>query len=127
MAINDATIESAEITYCLERIGNFRDDYGYGRKPVRQLPWAFVRFGGAGEDRKYVMPIPPNVAMMGSGINDALVGLTVSVTSQPLHFTYGRAFIEYMPNQPFPFENSTGPRSNGDPAGDVAVHFFGGV
>lgn len=127
MAVNEGTMDSAEITFCLETIGNFRDDTGHGRQPVRQLPWAFIRFGDAGEERKYVMPIPFNNMIMGCGINDALAGITFTTPSSALYFTYGRAFIEYMPNKPFPLENGAGPRANGDPAGPVSIHFFGSV
>jgi hypothetical protein len=87
-----------------------------------------VRFNDNGEGRDYVMPLPPHALIMGSGVNDGLLDVNSPVEGgTPAHYKFGRAFIEYMPNRPFPLDNQQKAPSNGDAGGTVAIHFFGGV
>ena len=129
MPRDEVAMDTAQITFCIERIIS---GSGYldleGRANVQQLPWCFVRFNAPGEERRYVMPLPPQSLIMGSGVRDALADLYGPVNGgTPMHYKYGRGFIEWMPNKPFPLVNMTGPRSSGDAAGAVAIHFFGGI
>src|SRR3990170_1485922 len=129
MAITEQGIAQAEITFCMEKIKN---NNGYrdleDRDSVRQLPWCFVRFNDPGEERKYVMPLPPGAMILGSGIHgQGMLDVQMPVEGGvPIHYEYGRAFLEWMPFLPFPLDNGAGARSSGDAAGTVAVHFFGG-
>jgi len=120
---DELAMDRADITFCIERSIDKE-----GRAFVHQLPWCFVRFNAPGQERKYLMPLPPQCLIMGSVVRDGLADLYGPVDGgTPIHYKYGRGFIEWMPNKPFPLENMTGPRSNGDPAGAVAIHFFGGI
>lgn len=124
MAIGANGVAQAELTLCAER-DNFGDrrDGNFQLKETRLLPWAFVRFGGDGEDR-YVMP------MNGFKITettDAQVAQTEDVIGNRV---WQRIYLEYMPFRAFPLESQrplvNGPGDEGV-LGQVAVHFFGGV
>ena len=113
MAINTESIEKASITFCFEQQSRLHDPSGEGKTPVRQLPWCFVRFNDPGEGRDYVMPLPPGAISVGNGIyTDELKDITISEIAS-MTFPYGRGFIEYMTNSPFPFGEQE------------QVHFFG--
>jgi len=121
-------LDEAEWTFCIERQNGYRDDYGHGRTPVRVLPWVFVRLNSDGASRDYVMPLPAQANVMGSGVHSALKDIKFGTeVDRALYYRYGRAFIEYMPNKPFPLESAEAARSNGDPGGEIAIHFFGGI
>jgi hypothetical protein len=118
MAYTDRGIDQAEYTFCYEK----RERPGSLPELVR-LPWALVRFGDPGEDRKYVTPLP-NVAFAGS------TGQSAASNSEIGWIPY-RQFYEMMPNLPFPLESSR-PAVSGDPEADNApgvwaVHFFGPI
>lgn len=98
MALTTEGIDKAEIAVCVELDGRFE----------RLLPWAFVTFADAGEERRWVMP-----------------------ASQGLHVIGGQPYRqtrEAMRNRAFPHELDFGPKpSSGDLSkeGPRAVHFFG--
>lgn len=122
MSDNLTKFDMAEITFCLERAQEFKDVYGHGRTSVHALPWTFVRLNAEGQSRDYVMPLPPNVNILSGGIHSATNDLTFSTeVERNLFHRYGRAFIEYMPNKPFPFDSGRGQ------GGEHGVHFFGGI
>ena len=118
MAYTSRGIEEMEFTFCYQRLER------RGENPeLRRLPWAFVRFADAGEDRKYVMPLPP-------------LGLTAVGGGSPLLDPGAltpprRSFYEFMEHAPFPLENGTPARVNSNEddrfPGPQAVHFFGWV
>ena len=105
MAITTEGMEKAEWTFCYEKSG----------AQVRMLPWAFLRFGDDGEDRQYVVPIPPLGTSIGPGGN----------SSVPPRFY--RTYAEFMPFRAFPMETDRPLAVSGDVPGPVALHFFGGI
>ena len=116
MADNAQKYDNAEYTFCFER-----QSMPDGRTAVHALPWVFVKFDSAGESRDYVMPIPPQVNIMGSGIHSVLNDISFGTeTDRPLFYRFGRAFIEYMPNKPFPLSADTS-------SGNQAIHYFGNI
>ena len=107
MAVNANTIDRAEWTFCVEREG----------EQTRALPWAFLKFGGDDEERKYVVPLPP----FGLGVG------MLPVAANVIGWAPYRQYQEVMPFRAFPLDSARGSRAYDDPPGTVAVHFFGGV
>lgn len=116
-------IEKMDITFCFEPPRTFKDETGMGRQPIRQLPWCFVRFNDPGEEQKYVMPLPPSVMSCGNGIYTE--GMKNIIQAEPGTFvmSYGRAFMTYMDNVPWPVSKHSHGRENDV---DDSVHWFGG-
>ena len=81
---------------------------------LKPLPWAFLQFGDAGEDRKYVVPTAGATFLGADGTE-----VTRAVLS------------EVMPHQPFPLDSGRPARGSGtldsDKPGPMAVHFFGRI
>lgn len=116
--VTTLSIEEAEVTFLFERFKNnssYRDDYGYGRPTIRQLPWCFIRFGGDGEERKYIQTLSPESIISGL-YNTNLRDLKYSETNASLGFVYARAFMDFSSFVPFPQEN-----------GLSGIHFYGGI
>lgn len=124
MAVNQQTIDDAEWTFCYDVVpvratalpsraapGNFQSG-----QQITELPWAFLRFGDVGEERKYVVPTN---------------GVTFSGFSSSGMDACRYEFQEYMPFQPFPVDTARPARSSGPDdtrfGGPVSVHFFGWV
>lgn len=107
MAITTRGMDLAVVTYCatIEQIG--------GETSERRLPFAWVQFGDAGEERRYLC----------SRDGDS-VGLTAP-GCQPY-----RTKREYMRTASFPHDQDFGTSSSDTDArrpGPKAIHYFGGV
>lgn len=115
MAITGDGMDMAEVTYCVV-VDRLRGVDGSFAQVQFNLPWAFVRFGDVGEERRYVM-----------SLDGRSVGLTVPGAS-----VY-RAREEVMRNSPFPYDDLLArgnyPTSDADAlkGGTQAIHYFGGV
>ena len=108
MAITDLGMEQAEYTFCYERRELAGED-----PELRRLPWAFLRFRDAGEDRQYITTLPP------AGLH-ATPSARGEIDWQPY-----RQFYEIMANRPFPVESGRDNREGA--AGSFAVHFFSAI
>lgn len=113
MAITHDGMDKAEVYYCYQQ-DRQRGATGTFADTEICLPWAFVRFADAGEERRY----------LSTRCGDS-VGLTV-----PGAIPY-RQYRETMRNSPFPHEadrGSVSPSSGDDAkAGTYAIHFIGPV
>ena len=91
----------------------------------RQLPWARMAFGDAGEEGTvFVVPLPISSAMQ--------TDLPVAPPSGIVGLTGRQGDPDYAPNSPFPYEGARPSRSSGPLdadryAGPVAIHYFGGI
>lgn len=117
MAYSSRGIEEMEFTFCYQKIQRRNAD-----PEMRRLPWAFVRFADAGEDRRYVMPLPP----LGLTAHSAGSNLDPGALVPP-----PRSFYEFMDHEPFPSDNATPARVSSTEddrfPGRQSVHFFGWV
>ncbi len=130
MARDEVAMDTAEWTFCFEKTSNVRFDEsaGSGTKAVSMLPWVLVRFNNPGDGRDFIMPLPPFAIPMGSGIDDALAGLYGPVEGGTvLHYRFGKAYMQFMPNQPFPLDNAGPANFSGNPGGFLGIHYFGGA
>lgn len=133
MAVTTQSMEQADVTFVFETLSRVevRDDDGYGRNAIRQLPWCFLKFEDptAAEERKYVQPLAPELVTC--GINQSeLRDMSYGETTPGMSWAFGRAFLEYGPFAPFPYEQFRPSRSNGSGDdenidGPMAIHFFG--
>lgn len=115
MAYTSRGIEEMEITFCYQRVQRRNDD-----PEMRRLPWAFVRFRDDGEERRYVMTVPPLGLTAGGGGSPLLdPGALLPPT---------RSYYEFMDHAPFPLENGAPAPVNSTEddrfPGPRAVHFF---
>lgn len=98
--------------------------YEAGR-PTRQLPWALMHFGDAGEEgTRFVVPLPPS-----SSIEADLGDLAIPSGVPRVSGRIGAP--DYAPFSPFPYEGARRPLTSGaldsDKSGPVGIHFFGGI
>lgn len=84
-----------------------RTDTGVLVEQIRDLPWAFVRFADAGEERKYIVPTNGALWISAAGVPVAKI-----------------MYREAMPYLPFPLETA---KPAGTFGGAWAVHQFGWV